>query len=83
MAAGGFHLADARKKLLKEPIFTTHSPAAMRLGGSRQITAASCPQCHCWAAAGHGVQKSWLQASPCPAEEAKSTKEKEGTKLIL
>lgn len=83
MAAGSFHLADARKKLLKEPIFTTHSPAAVRLGGSRQIIATGCPQCHCWAAAGHGVQKCWLQARPCPAEEAKSTKEKEGTKPIL
>lgn len=78
-AAGGSHLADAVKKLLEEPVFTIHSPAAVRLGGSRRIIATSCPQCHCWAAAGHAVQKHWLQASPCSAGEAKSTKEKEGT----
>lgn len=40
MAARGSHLADAGNNLLEESVFTTHSPAAVRLGGSRQIIAA-------------------------------------------
>lgn len=79
MAAGGSHLADDRKKLLEEPVFITHTPAAVRIGSSRRIIATSCPECHCWTAAGHSVQKCWLQASPCSVGEGKSTKEKEGT----
>lgn len=77
MAAGGPHLADTGKKLLEEPVFTTHSPAAVAWR-QQTIIATNCPKGQCWAAAGHGVQKHWLQASPCSGE-AKSTKEKEGT----
>lgn len=43
MAAGGPHLADTGKKLLEEPVFTTHSPAAVA-GGSRQSLPPTAPR---------------------------------------
>lgn len=85
MAAGGFHLADVGKKLLKQPFFTTPSPAAVRLRGD--ITGASASPASPIANAGvqwdAAAESSGCRPPAVPSGEAKSTKEREGTKTIL
>lgn len=68
------------KMLLKQPIFTTHSPATGRPGGSRQITIASAPPASPIAAAGWrwymAAESTGSRPSVVPLRDAKSTEER-------
>lgn len=79
MADGSSHVADVGKILLKQPIFITHSPAAGRPGGSRQITVASAPPASPIAAAGWRwdmAAESTGSRPSVPLRDAKSTEDR-------